>query len=677
MVQLNPPVCDTSDDYLLCLTVVKEIQELRFQMIYSEEQQNRLDRKIEELKSWITNDLRASEDKGFFETYTGLNYSEPMWNKVSRLADLKSQIDELRIKIDTNKEFKKDLKYKDVIAILTNDNVAQKVIADIKPGKVVTLADIAASISVDKKYTPLTNSFGRTRGAKLIKSTKMTKTKPKDSELVEGDVTEASLTMNPAAVEKAIANAIVESVLDETRDAKLVNKQYDLDLENLDNTLETLKVGYKNQLNSIKNQQEVFRHLQQRNISKISREVKKDYARWKKVLTPETLGGLIEFSNLNSQYLTELNELESNNPTESNLSKLVTMMSRDSTINIDEFRKREIEATKKEIDLLVDRKNEWSLYYDALKRIISYMFSPKEETVRTALFEISSELPGLKPTIFLEDAKIRSKRQKDVDRLKVLMVEAKEALDSNKITQEQYDSFIKESRDQIIGVGQDIDDLDVFERISKTSTKDLRVKESELGLATDKQELFEIEKQALTEEVAKQKKIVKGLKTDINSGSLVDRMVRVEILNKYLNKQELDINEKEKIRITPEIEDQRKTLRILTGKVKKLNKKNMEEYSRITVPGTEGVENPTTKAGIDALVQSGIASVGGKINKYVSNLQFNFGKTVTKTRSKKKNSNNLKIRRSKKRNGVHKVKKTKKGSRTRKSRRKRRSRRKA
>ena len=59
MVQLNPPVCDNSDDYLLCLTVVKEIQELRFQMIYSEEQQNRLDRKIEELKSWITNDLRA------------------------------------------------------------------------------------------------------------------------------------------------------------------------------------------------------------------------------------------------------------------------------------------------------------------------------------------------------------------------------------------------------------------------------------------------------------------------------------------------------------------------------------------------------------------------------------------------------------------------------------------
>ena len=59
------------------------------------------------------------------------------------------------------------------------------------------------------------------------------------------------------------------------------------------------------------------------------------------------------------------------------------------------------------------------------------MFSPKEETVRTALFEISSELPSLKPTIFLEDAKIRSKRQKDVDRLKVLMEEAKEAFESN------------------------------------------------------------------------------------------------------------------------------------------------------------------------------------------------------------------------------------------------------
>ena len=668
MVQLNPPVCDNSDDYLLCLTVVKEIQELRFQMIYSEEQQNRLDRKIEELKSWITNDLRASEDKGFL----GLNYSEPIWNKVSRLADLKRQIDEMRIQIDTDKEFKKDLKYKDVIAILTNDNVAQKVIADIKPGKIVTLADIAASISVDKKYTPLTNSFGRTRGAKLIKSKKMTKTKPKDPELKEGVVTEASLTMNPAAVKKAIADAIIESVLDETRDAKLVNKQYDLDLENLDNTLETLKVGYKNQLNSIKNQQQVFKHLQQRNISKISREVKKDYARWKKALTPKTLGGLIEFSNLNSQYLTELNELESNNPTESNLSKLVTMMSRDSTINIDEFRKREIEATKKEIDKLVDRKNEWSLYYDALKRILFYMFSPKEETVRTALFEISSELPGLKPTIFLEDAKIRSKRQKDVDRLKVLMVEAKEAFESNKITKEQYDSFIKESRDQIIGVGQDIDDLDIIEKISKTSKKDLRAKESELGLVADKQALDEIEKKALEEELAKQKKIVKGLKTDMNSGSLVDRKIRVVMLNQYLINQERKIKNQEKKGITAKTEEQREKLRILSGKVKELDRRNNTEYSEITDPGKQGDETPTTKAGIDALVESGIKLVGGRVNDYLKNLQFNFGKTVTK-----KNSKNLKIRRSKKRNGVHKVKKTKKRSRTRKSRRKRRSRRKA
>ena len=578
----------------------------------------------------------------------------------------------MRIQIDTDKEFKKDLKYKDVIAILTNDNVAQKVIADIKPGKIVTLADIAASISVDKKYTPLTNSFGRTRGAKLIKSKKMTKTKPKDPELKEGVVTEASLTMNPAAVKKAIADAIIESVLDETRDAKLVNKQYDLDLENLDNTLETLKVGYKNQLNSIKNQQQVFKHLQQRNISKISREVKKDYARWKKALTPKTLGGLIEFSNLNSQYLTELNELESNNPTESNLSKLVTMMSRDSTINIDEFRKREIEATKKEIDKLVDRKNEWSLYYDALRRILFYMFSPKEETVRTALFEISSELPGLKPTIFLEDAKIRSKRQKDVDRLKVLMVEAKEAFESNKITKEQYDSFIKESRDQIIGVGQDIDDLDIIEKISKTSKKDLRAKESELGLVADKQALDEIEKKALEEELAKQKKIVKGLKTDMNSGSLVDRKIRVVMLNQYLINQERKIKNQEKKGITAKTEEQREKLRILSGKVKELDRRNNTEYSEITDPGKQGDETPTTKAGIDALVESGIKLVGGRVNDYLKNLQFNFGKTVTK-----KNSKNLKIRRSKKRNGVHKVKKTKKRSRTRKSRRKRRSRRKA
>jgi hypothetical protein len=483
MVQLRPPICYISNDRPLCMQVIKNIHELRSQSMYAEEMERKIDQKIILLKSWVSDDLKPPNEDTLLEKF-GFWSNDTGWERLLKLSQLKKDIDTLKDEIEGEVEFKEDLKFKDVINMLKYDDIAQKVIANILPGQEVSLTDIASSISSDRKYVPRENSFGIRIPFTNINTKQINKPKqmsksydPKTVE--EGKLTEMSLqlTQQRNIVQKSIGEAILDSVMDESRNVKLQNKQFDLDLENLDNDLQTLELTYKNQKNNIIGQQGVFKHLQKRNISSISEEVKKDYARWKKVLTPKTLTKLIKFSNLNSQYLSKLNELESNNPTESNLIKLVTLFSKDSTLKKDKFRLREIEKITEEIKDLVEFKDQWGLYYEEIRRILFFLFSDRPETVKNGIFEISSKLPDLKPTMFMEDAKIKSKRQQDVDKLKAHIAEVKES----NLSQEQKDYYINDAVKQITGVGGDLGDLDVFEKMYKDSKTELGTERIKTG----------------------------------------------------------------------------------------------------------------------------------------------------------------------------------------------------
>jgi hypothetical protein len=483
MVQLRPPICYISNDRPLCMQVIKNIHELRSQSMYAEEMERKIDQKIILLKSWVSDDLKPPNEDTLLEKF-GFWSNDTGWERLLKLSQLKKDIDTLKDEIEGEVEFKEDLKFKDVINMLKYDDIAQKVIANILPGQEVSLTDIASSISSDRKYVPRENSFGiripfTNINTKQINKPKQMSKSSSPETVEEGKLTEMSLqlTQQRNIVQKSIGEAILDSVMDESRNVKLQNKQFDLDLENLDNDLQTLELTYKNQKNNIIGQQGVFKHLQKRNISSISEEVKKDYARWKKVLTPKTLTNLIKFSNLNSQYLSKLNELESNNPTESNLIKLVTLFSKDSTLKKDKFRLREIEKITEEIKDLVEFKDQWGLYYEEIRRILFFLFSDRPETVKNGIFEISSKLPDLKPTMFMEDAKIKSKRQQDVDKLKAHIAEVKES----NLSQEQKDYYINDAVKQITGVGGDLGDLDVFEKMYKDSKTELGTERIKTG----------------------------------------------------------------------------------------------------------------------------------------------------------------------------------------------------
>jgi hypothetical protein len=458
--------------------------------MYAEEMERKIDQKIILLKSWVSDDLKPPNEDTLLEKF-GFWSNDTGWERLLKLSQLKKDIDTLKDEIEGEVEFKEDLKFKDVINMLKYDDIAQKVIANILPGQEVSLTDIASSISSDRKYVPRENSFGiripfTNINTKQINKPKQMSKSSSPETVEEGKLTEMSLqlTQQRNIVQKSIGEAILDSVMDESRNVKLQNKQFDLDLENLDNDLQTLELTYKNQKNNIIGQQGVFKHLQKRNISSISEEVKKDYARWKKVLTPKTLTKLIKFSNLNSQYLSKLNELESNNPTESNLIKLVTLFSKDSTLKKDKFRLREIEKITEEIKDLVEFKDQWGLYYEEIRRILFFLFSDRPETVKNGIFEISSKLPDLKPTMFMEDAKIKSKRQQDVDKLKAHIAEVKES----NLSQEQKDYYINDAVKQITGVGGDLGDLDVFEKMYKDSKTELGTERIKTGAKDAKKE---------------------------------------------------------------------------------------------------------------------------------------------------------------------------------------------
>ena len=725
MVQLNPPICKTSDDHRMCMQVIKDVYNLRYEIIFAEEMQKNIQKNIDKLENWKENRLDS--------TY---------WDNVATLVESKKKLDLVEKDIAENTKFNEKIKYRDLIKILTNDNVIKRVAVDLNVPE-ATPEQIADMYSYDgpsskskfgkSKFgkSKFGHSFGEdfdTRKVKDLSETakELSKQKrgiKKDSNIkdttksvsksVSKKLKEAlrrkekdtKLVKNEARVQIALGQSIIQSIVEESRDIKLLNKQYDLDIEELKQNKINTGLYCKNQMNIIDGQLEVFNELQRSNIESLSKEIKSDFKTWKRVLGSKTLASLIEYSNLLSTYLFNLNKVELNNPTETNVTQLVTYFTQEGMPDQNVYVGEQKAKVNKEIEKLKDFKGEWEQYFLGSRKVLFELMSDRESVVKDGLEKIVTELEQLKPTIDIDDVKTQSKRNKDVMLLKDRIAQVKAGIANKTIDKQAGQKFIKDSEDQIIGVGGDLSDFDMFDKLERARVakeKKIRTNERLLDLEVKglQKQLGDVEKKK--DEIKKEFDQFKG---DVTDGTPLERLNKLNKIKKFIILEEVRIGkELDKIPKTEEYENQKTELENLVSGVEEkqgkdsenaiIARKNMKnKLAKIARSNPEyekqktQLETKIRKANI--LIKDLEKSLKGvdipeidtkdkiltldtdtakQIDTFLKTVQLRFGKHPVKRRSKlksKKAKISIKNRRSRKVNGNHKIKKEKKAYRSR------------
>jgi hypothetical protein len=728
MVQLNPPICKTSDDHRMCMQVIKDVYNLRYEIIFAEEMQKNIQKNIDKLENWKENRLDS--------TY---------WDNVATLVESKKKLDLVEKDIAENTKFNEKIRYKDLIKILTNDNVIKRVAVDLNVPE-ATPEQIADMYSYDGPSSKSKSKFGHSFGedfdtrkdlkdlSKTAKElSKQKRGRKKDSRIK--DITKSvskklkeslrrkekdtKLVKNEARVQIALGQSIVQSIVEESRDIKLLNKQYDLDIEELKQNKINTGLYCENQMNIIDGQLEVFNELQRSNIESLSKEIKSDFKTWKRVLGSKTLASLIEYSNLLSTYLFNLNKVELNNPTETNVTQLVTYFTQEGMPDQNVYVEEQKAKVNKEIDKLKDFKGEWEQYFLESRKVLFELMSDRESVVKNGLEKIVTELEQLKPTIDIDDVKTQSKRNKDVMLLKDRIAKVKAGIANKTIDKQAGQKFIKDSEDQIIGVGGDLSDFDMFDKLERA-----RIKVERSGKFKEK--YTEIEKDALRTQIDKSReerdvlrKELDLFKGDILAGTPGERVSKLNTLKLFLQKEAMDIDKKladyiisEKIDEYVEKETELNTTleslkdklpmketdtRYIKAKNKvkseleffarklaktskndkvKLRKKELEVKQRKVERLIKDLEQDLSKldkaerneAEKSAVTTEMTADTVNKIEQFLkeTGLKTKFGiRTRRRSRKRSKRAISIKNRRSRKLNGNHKVKKEKKAYRSR------------
>ena len=135
MVRLRLPICDLTNDYTLCLQVIKDVYTLEYEKIYANQMQGYVQDDIDNLRIWKTNTL----DKNILK-------------RIKELVKLQKEINDLEEKIKKNISFKSNLSYEDIIKVLNNDYVLDliKVMLGIENDE-ISISDIANIITKPSK----------------------------------------------------------------------------------------------------------------------------------------------------------------------------------------------------------------------------------------------------------------------------------------------------------------------------------------------------------------------------------------------------------------------------------------------------------------------------------------------------------------------------------------------
>ena len=447
------------------------------------------------------------------------------------------------------------------------------------------------------------------------------------------------LLKNDARVQIALGQSILESVMKESRDIKLLNKQFDVDIENLERNKKNTEIYCENQIKTLDNQLEVFRSLQRNNIEKLSDEIKKDFPIWKKVLGAKTVASLIEYSNLLSEYLFNLNKVELNNPTEANVTQLVTYFSKEglSKDNYIESQKKEV---NEEIEKLKNFKGDWEIYLLESRKILSELLSDRERVVKEGLKKVVTELEPLKPTIGVDDIKPQTRRNKQAIALEGQIKEIRQGISKGIVDKEKGEEVIRKIEDSIVGISREaLSNYDLVDKVSQELKEEKRLRKK-----VEKQfsEYKDVTKGDLNDQLIRRRKlnlylqsIPARIKQNENTRKNAINLLKIEKIkesdeykeaqdkNKYL-KNQLKKEDKEiekKVDITPFIINAKNKLKINEKKVTELIKQLNESINKFSKDAIKNAERTNSNPNIFSPTES-----KEEIDSFLETYKLKFGK---------------------------------------------------
>ena len=266
---------------------------------------------------------------------------------------------------------------------------------------------------------------------------------------------EALFKNDASAVEKIFVESIIASIAIDGEKVKELNKKYNNERERLVTQLENTKQSCKALEFSIKNQEEMFKKLQDTNIEKISESIRSNLNLWKKVLGPKTIAKIIDYTNTLSRYLRLVNEILALDPNENDAIKMATYFSTREEFNALQYVKSEKAAIDFQIASLKDYGRDWKIYQDNVQQILQSLFSDDKTIIERAMFRISAQLEKERPPIVFGMEKKISQHTKKLETYSKLIKRAQQMMKEPGITYDEkrnLENYIEKVRKQARGL---------------------------------------------------------------------------------------------------------------------------------------------------------------------------------------------------------------------------------
>lgn len=476
MVYIKPPICEDSDNIQLCMTTVKDIYTLRYELKLANRVQDKIKERIQKYKKWTKSKIQE------------------LWPTYKKLAKTQQQIRQLENAIQEYTTIRSDVDYKELLKYLGKGEISDMVIKQLgRNPKEMTKEQIASILSGTSQQ-----QFLMTFGKKQLPG-----------------------ILGKKELQQAFAKSILDSIAEDSKKVKVQNKQFDLDLETLERNLETAQIDSETQIQSMEDQIALFKELQERNIGKISDELVEELDLLRALLGTDTLKLIIQYVNLYGGFLDQINKLSRETPIETNAAKLITFLSKTDKMDVTSYVKMEQNAIQRKIKQLEKQYENWERYKTSIETVMFKLTSSSPEIVKEALADVYNTIAEQKPSSDVEEVKIEAQKRLEADRIRAQIAEVKGYIESGTLDPREGEEFIKIAEQQLMGLGYDLSGLDIFEEVAASERK-LQERKANIERVKEKQELNEL-------------KLEKEEKEEERNQELYDKIGELEVVNMEFN----------------------------------------------------------------------------------------------------------------------------------------------
>lgn len=476
MVYIKPPICEDSDNIQLCMTTVKDIYTLRYELKLANRVQDKIKERIQKYKKWTKSKIQE------------------LWPIYKKLAKTQQQIRQLENAIQEYTTIRSDVDYKELLKYLGKGEISDMVIKQLgRNPKEMTKEQIASILSGTSQQ-----QFLMTFGKKQLPG-----------------------ILGKKELQQAFAKSILDSIAEDSKKVKVQNKQFDLDLETLERNLETAQIDSETQIQSMEDQIALFKELQERNIGKISDELVEELDLLRALLGTDTLKLIIQYVNLYGGFLDQINKLSRETPIETNAAKLITFLSKTDKMDVTSYVKMEQNAIQRKIKQLEKQYENWERYKTSIETVMFKLTSSSPEIVKEALADVYNTIAEQKPSSDVEEVKIEAQKRLEADRIRAQIAEVKGYIESGTLDPREGEEFIKIAEQQLMGLGYDLSGLDIFEEVAASERK-LQERKANIERVKEKQELNEL-------------KLEKEEKEEERNQELYDKIGELEVVNMEFN----------------------------------------------------------------------------------------------------------------------------------------------